>query len=241
MSDFLKFGKWVLAAAAITLCLVPASAQRVRNSATQANPARGFHRQEVREQKRPLRQEARRNGGQKPPVQKPPSAERHLPATHNALKPSVNPNRPPSPNPGNSGRNLNRPPNASSSQGNPRRFRDLSPEDKQRVLQNQKRFNQLPPQRQQEMKDAARNWQRLTPQQQDHVKNDVLPKWKQLPPDRKRSIQQRLGVLKSMPESARNQHLDDPNFTRGMNEEDKSTLRDLSHLHVGGAPDPPSE
>src|SRR2546430_2754086 len=43
------------------------------------------------------------------------------------------------------------------------------------------------------------------------------------------------------PESARNQHLNDPNFTRGMSEEDKSMLRDLSHLHVGGAPEPPNE
>jgi hypothetical protein len=44
-----------------------------------------------------------------------------------------------------------------------------------------------------------------------------------------------------MPESARNQHLADPNFTRGMSEEDKSMLRELSHLHVGGAPEPPNE
>jgi len=91
------------------------------------------------------------------------------------------------------------------------------------------------------MRDRAQTWQKLTPQQRDHIKNDVLPRWKQLPPDRQRAIQQRLGVLKNMPESARNQHLNDPNFTRGMNEEDKSTLRDLSHLHVGGAPEPPSE
>jgi hypothetical protein len=34
--------------------------------------------------------------------------------------------------------------------------------------------------------------------------------------------------------------LNDPDFTRGMSEEDKATLHDLSHLHVGGAPDPPS-
>jgi len=43
----------------------------------------------------------------------------------------------------------------------------------------------------------------MTPQQRDHVRNEVLPKWQQIPPDRKRAIQQRLGVLKNMPESAR--------------------------------------
>jgi len=78
----------------------------------------------------------------------------------------------------------------------------------------------------------------LTPQQRDHIKNDVAPKWRQLPPDRQRAIRSRLNVLKNMPESARNQHLSDPNFTRGMNEDDKAMLRDLSHLHVGGGPDP---
>jgi hypothetical protein len=45
-------------------------------------------------------------------------------------------------------------------------------------------------------------------------------------------------VLQNMPESARNQRLNDPNFTRGLSEEDRSTLRDLSHVHVGGALEP---
>ena len=81
----------------------------------------------------------------------------------------------------------------------------------------------------------------MRPEQRDHLRNDVLPKWQQLPADRQRAIHQRLGVLQNMPESARNQHLNDPNFTRGMSEEDKAMLHDLSHLHVGGAPGPPNE
>jgi hypothetical protein len=132
--------------------------------------------------------------------------------------------------------NPNRPPNASNPQTNPRRFRDLTPEQKR----SWEKFNRLPPQKQQEMREAARNWQKLTPEQQGHIKNDVFPKWQQMPPDRQRAIRQRLGVLQNMPESARNQHLSDPNFTRGMSEEDKAMLRDLSHMHVG-APDPPNE
>ena len=122
----------------------------------------------------------------------------------------------------------------------PKRFQDLSPADKQRVLQNREKFNQLPPQRQQEIRDRAREWQKLTPEQQSHIKNEVLPLWKQLPPARQRAISNRLAVLQNMPESARNQHLNDPNFTRGMSEEDRAVLRDLSHMHVG-APDPPGE
>ena len=59
--------------------------------------------------------------------------------------------------------------------------------------------------------------------------------------DRKQAIRQRLRVLQNMPEYVRNQRLNYPNFTRGMSEEDRSTLRDLSHLHVGGAMEPPNE
>jgi hypothetical protein len=116
----------------------------------------------------------------------------------------------------------------------------FSPEDRQRVLQNQRSFRQLSPQQQQDLRDRGRVWQQMTPQQRDHIKNDVLPNWRTLPPQRKKAIEQRLGVLQNMPEFARNQHLNDPNFTRGMSQEDRATLRDLSHLHVGGAPDPPT-
>jgi Protein of unknown function (DUF3106) len=120
------------------------------------------------------------------------------------------------------------------------RLRNMSPQERNRLADNQRRFNQLPPQRQQDMKRAAENWRKLTPEQQNHLRNDVLPKWQQLPADRQRAIQQRLGVLQNMPESARNRHLSDPNFTRGMSEEDKQMLQDLSHQHVG-APDRPQE
>ncbi len=108
------------------------------------------------------------------------------------------------------------------------------------MLQNQRSFRQLSPQQQQDMRDRERVWQQMTPQQRDHIKNEVLPTWRNLPPQRKKAIEQRLGVLQNMPEFARNQHLKDPNFTRGMSPEDRATLRDLSHLHVGGAPDPPT-
>jgi hypothetical protein len=116
--------------------------------------------------------------------------------------------------------------------------RALTPQERQR---NEQQFSRLSPQQQQELRDRQRVWGNLTPQQRDHIKNEVLPKWQHLPPERQRAIRSRLNVLKNMPESARNQHLNDPNFTRGMSDEDRATLRDLSHLHVGGAPEPPNE
>jgi hypothetical protein len=153
-----------------------------------------------------------------------------------------NPNRPPSSNRQTS--DPNRPPIGQSSRGADNNTlhgsQRLTPEERQRVLlQNQQRFRQLSPQQQQEMRDRNRVWQQMTPTQREHITRDVLPTWRNLPPNRRKAIEQRLGVLQNMPEYARNQHLADPNFTRGMSDEDRATLRDLSHLHVGGAPDPP--
>jgi Protein of unknown function (DUF3106) len=164
------------------------------------------------------------------------------PSTRNSVQQKVDPNRPPV-----NRVDPNRPPESQYSRGGQSSYNSyrnnqqrLSPEERQRVLQNQQRFRQLSPQQQQDMRDRQRVWQQMTQQQRDHIKYEVLPTWRNLPPQRKKAIEQRLGVLQNMPEFARNEHLNDPNFTRGMSEEDCATLRDLSHLHVGGAPDPPT-
>jgi hypothetical protein len=203
----------------------PANTNRPPHAAAAA--PRQQARQEARQEARQQNQEQRRNQAAAARNDRPYNAG------------AVNPNRPPT--------NPNRPPNASTSRGaeNSGAYRGnqnrLSPEERQRVLQNQQRFKQLSPQQQQDMRARSRVWQQMTPQQRDHIKNEVLPAWKNLPPQRQKAISQRLGVLQNMPESARNQHLNDPNFTRGMSDQDRATLRDLSHLHVGGAPDPPNE
>jgi hypothetical protein len=178
------------------------------------------------------------NGGQNRPP-KPPAAHPQRPAPQNNSG-----NRPPQ-----GSRQENRPSNPNSSRTNdearlnpnrpPNVQRQLTPQERQK---NERQFSSLSPQRQQEIRDGEKNWRRLTPEQQGHIKNDIAPKYQQLPADRQRAIRSRLNVLKNMPESARNQHLNDPNFTRGMNEEDKAMLRDLAHMHVGGAPEaPPNE
>jgi len=139
------------------------------------------------------------------------------------------------------------------------RMRDLSPGQRENVLQNSRAFQNLSPDQQNKIRQQFNQWdrmtplqradqrtkedtwRRMTPEQRDHIKNDVVPKWRQMPWDRQQVMKQRLGVLQNMPESARNQRLNDPNFTRGMSDDEKSMLRDLSHTHVGGVPEPPSE
>jgi predicted Fe-S protein YdhL (DUF1289 family) len=183
------------------------------------------------------------------------AAQNRPPAKQSAPPPhSAPPNRAPT---GNNSRN-DRPPNAGVPQNAQRpsgngarvvtpppnvqeRWRNMTPQDRQRVLQNEERLRRLPPAQQQVLRDRAQVWNRMTPEQREHIRTNVLPQWRQMPPDRKQAIRQRLRVLQNMPEYARNQRLNDPNFTRGMSEEDRSTLRDLSHLHVGGAMEPPNE
>ena len=238
MKRRIQFGNWLLATAGIALLAMPCAAQKRENRPPQQQRQQPkAQRQERRQQEnrkgqnnRPNSDRPRNNAApnREPQNRQPESmgmigGNRPPNARNDAERPNINPNRPP---------------NTSNSQ--PRRFQDLSPAEKQRVLENNRTLQKLSPAERQELKRRQDVFSRLTPEQKSHIKNDLVPRWQQMSPDRQRAIRQRLGVLQNMPESARNQHLNDPNFTRGMNEDDKAMLRDLSHMHVG-APDPPSE
>jgi Protein of unknown function (DUF3106) len=229
----LQFAGWLVALGMSLALVAPSFAQAQRGNGAQNRPAN----KPPARQSQPLRQQAQRQQRQE-------QRQERRQQQQNERRNSAG-NRPPNANVnradviGQPKINSNRPLSAYTPPP-PKTFNSLNQQDRQKVLENNKRFQNLPPAQKQQMREAAANWSRLTPEQKNHVKNDVLPQWKQLPPDRQRAIQQRLGVLQNMPESARNQHLNDPNFTRGMNEEDKAMLHDLSHLHVG-APDPPKE
>ena len=123
---------------------------------------------------------------------------------------------------------------------NSRAFQNLSPDKQARIRQQFSQWDHMTPQQRANLRQNENTWRKLTPDQQQHIKNDVLPKWRQMPWDRQQVIKQKLGVLQNMPESARNERLNDPNFTRGMSDDEKSMLHDLSHTHVG-APDTPNE
>ncbi len=123
---------------------------------------------------------------------------------------------------------------------NSRAFQNLSPDKQTRIRQQFNQWDRMNPSQQTDLRQKENTWRSLTPGQRDYIKNNVLPRWRQMPWDRQQVMKQKLSVLQNMPESARNQRLNDPNFTRGMSDEEKSTLQDLSHMHVG-APDPPGE
>ncbi|HKV63801.1 MAG TPA: DUF3106 domain-containing protein [Candidatus Acidoferrum sp.] len=225
MSGKLQIGKWV-AELGICVALATPSFAQVRANAQQNRPPQNRH--EQKEQKHQQQAEHQQRQQEKQQRQQGNQAQREAQRNVNRPPQSNAERTNPAPRPNG---NANRPPSAYTPPA-----RMLTPQERQK---NEQQFNRLPPQQKQEMRDRAQTWQKLTPQQKNHIKNDVLPKWQQLPSDRQRAIRSRLNVLKNMPESARNQHLNDPNFTRGMSEEDKAMLHDLSHLHVGGAPEPP--
>ena len=200
MKQRFQFGKLLIALGICAAMVLPCAAQSRKDSKPPQQP-----RQE-RRQAPERRAQAGRPSNDRPrssmaPDRMPPREQTPRRQTESMGMIGGGGNRPPNAR-SESGRqpnfNPNRPPNASN------RPRTFSPEERQRLQQDERRFRQLPPQQQQ------------------------------------KAIRQRLGVLQDMPESARNQHLNDPNFTRGMSEEDKAMLRDLSHMHVG-APDPPNE
>jgi len=242
MKRKLQFAGWLVALGMSAVLAAPSFAQEPRANRAQNRqdnrpprqqsqpprqqpPRQQQQRQEQRQERRQQQQESRRaqnerqnSGGNRPPN---PNVNR----ADMMGQPNINPNRPPSA--------YTPPPK--------KEFNSLSPQERQKVLENNRRLQKLPPAQRQELQARAQVWNRMTPQQRQHVRNDVLPKWQQMPADRRQAIQQRLRVLQNMPESARNQRLNDPNFTRGMSEEDRATLHDLSHLHVAGAPEPPNE
>ena len=239
----LQFGRWMLAAGLCGVVLLPSMAQKNRPPAPPPpRPQRQFAQQ---------KQNPPKNNPNRPPAGQAHPAERSVDRPNGAGGGGAN------------GGNRNLTPRQQLGVGaarpwvqhmrqatpaqrerffqNSPAFRNLPPEKQNRIREQFNRWDRMTPQQKADLETKERNWQSLTPEQKDHIRNDILPTWRQMPADRRQAIQRRLEVLQNMPESARNQRLSDPKFTEGMSDEDKAMLHDLSHMHIGGAPDPPSE
>jgi hypothetical protein len=250
----LQFVRWILGVALCGVVLLPCAAQKNRPAPSPPRQERPQFRQQ--QPPKPQNQNRAKGNPNRPPV--------------NQDRPAVHPPSANRPNPGTpAGAGANNVPGRKFTPkqqlgvGAPRpwiqRMRQLPPAQRERFFQNSPAFQRMPAEQQNRIRQQFNQWDHMTPQQRadqttkeevwaqmtpgqrEHIKNDVLPTWRQMPQERRQAIQQRLRVLQNMPESARNHRLNDPKFTEGMSDEDRATLRDLSHLHVGGAPDPPGE
>jgi Protein of unknown function (DUF3106) len=254
MSSRLQFVRWMLG---VTLCGVvslPCVAQKNHPAPPPRPPRQQVRQQKQQKQKQNQNQNQGKENPNRPPV--------------NQTRPALQPPPATRANSGNEagarnglGRNSAlRPQGNGGGQGQwVQRMRSLTPAQRERFFQSSPAFRNLPPERQNRIRqqfnqwdrmtpqqradqvDRENTWRHLTPEQREHIKNDVYPRYQQLPPERQQAIERRLRILQNMPESARNERLSDPKFTDGMNDEDKAMLHDLSHMHVGGPPDPPSE
>ena len=122
---------------------------------------------------------------------------------------------------------------------NNQRFQNLPPDQQAQIRQRLQAWNHLNPAQQQDLRDRQQVWEQMTPEQRTYVRQTVLPRWQQLPPPRRQAIMQRLHSLREMGEADRQAKLNDPAFLEGMSGEDRETLKQLAHLHVGMAADSP--
>ncbi len=125
-------------------------------------------------------------------------------------------------------------------------LRDLSPEEQHRFMQNNARFKGLPPERQAQIRQNLEKWNqltqdqkneirgrwetfdRMTPDQKQYVRENLLPRWQALSPERRQLLLGRQRVLNNMPPAQRDAKLNDPEFMRGLSPEEQQTLRDLN-------------
>ena len=134
------------------------------------------------------------------------------------------------------------------------KLRQMSPEEQEHFMNNNRKFQSLPPQQQERIRRRMENWNRLSPEQQDAMRNraqifnrlspderqevvsDIAPRWKALPQDRKELLTGRMRVLRGMTPSERQQALQDPQFMRGLDDNEQDLLRKLTNLRVGPGP-----
>ena len=81
----------------------------------------------------------------------------------------------------------------------------------------------------------------MTPEQQRYVREELLPKWQQLPQDRRQVIMGKLRALRGLSDSERAAKLNEPNFLQGLNPDERVMLRELGNLRAGSPPEPPQD
>jgi hypothetical protein len=83
------------------------------------------------------------------------------------------------------------------------RLQEMSPEEQEKFMRNNAEFRRLPPERQAQVRNRLQRWNNLTPeqraefrtresnfehmspQQREEIRNNLLPRWRDLPMDRR--------------------------------------------------------
>ena len=128
------------------------------------------------------------------------------------------------------------------------RLKNMTPEQRERVLRNNRRFQQLSPRQQQVLRQRLRQLQELTPEQRELIEqrfqifSNLTPRqqekarqiyerrWRRLPPERRRALIEEFRHLREMPPAEREQHLSSDELQSHFSADERDLLRQLIAL-----------
>jgi uncharacterized protein DUF3106 len=127
-------------------------------------------------------------------------------------------------------------------------MRDMSPEERERFMQNNERFKSLPPQRQEQIRQNLQKWdamppeqkdrirateemlERATPEQREHFQNELVPKLQEMAPERRQRVIGHWRRLQGMTPAEQQAALHDPRFWGNLSPDEQSVVRDLNSI-----------
>jgi hypothetical protein len=130
------------------------------------------------------------------------------------------------------------------------RLQEMSPEEQGKFMRNNAEFRHLPPERQAQIRNRLQRWNNLTPQeraeirtresnfehmspeQREEIRNNLLPRWRELPMDRRLTVREHLRALQGLSAPDRDARLNDPEFMRGLSPNEQGILHDLNRIQA---------
>jgi hypothetical protein len=141
-----------------------------------------------------------------------------------------------------------------------RHYKDMSPAQQRRALENDPQFRKLPPQRQAELQKRLQHFSSLPPQQQERILNrmetwehlthdqkqqarQLFQQFKQLPPNRRLAVNRAINGMRYMTPEQRDQLINSDQYRSEFSPPERNILNGVSHLPLapGDSLQPPPE
>ncbi len=133
-----------------------------------------------------------------------------------------------------------------------RHYKDMSPAQQRRALENDPQFRKLPPQRQAQLQKRLQHFSSLPPQQQErvlhrmetweHLTSDqkvrarqLFQQFKQLPPDRRQAVNRAISGMRDLTPEQRDQLINSEQYRNSFSLQERVILSGAAHLPL--APD----
>lgn len=120
------------------------------------------------------------------------------------------------------------------------RFKRMSPEEQAQIRQNLQHWNGLSPQERMEFRRRAQAFEQMTPQERQYVRQELIPRLRNMPPAQRANLIQHVHQLDGLSEADREARLNDPAFYQGLTPEERQMLPYMFRLRVGFGPEPPA-